>query len=166
MSIASSLQPTASPTAADAQPPVPPTVTGNPPISTTTNTVQHKALDTPNDGTATGGMSLKDKAAALLPAGALTAAAAYLRKPLSRHFFRCITHRLASYLNPTAADAQPASASAPKEEVAPSDVAPTASKDVNSSEATQTDKALPIGVLAAAGAYLRAWFLSQIVTIT
>lgn len=95
--------------------------------------------------------------------GALTAAAAYLRKPFSRRSIQYPTNTLASYLNPTVAptvaDPQPASTSAPKQAVAPSDVTSTASAEENTSEATWADKVLPVGVAAAAGVYLRTFFV-------
>jgi hypothetical protein len=74
------MQPTMSPTAADANPPAHPTDLSNErPITTTTNTVDHKALESSKTDAPPGGNALMDKAAGILPASVIGAAAAYLR---------------------------------------------------------------------------------------
>ncbi len=73
------MQPTMSPTAADAAPPTHPSDLSNEhPITTTTNTITHADL-TPKGENPPGGTTLMDKAAAILPAGVVGAAASYLR---------------------------------------------------------------------------------------
>ncbi|PVF96154.1 hypothetical protein CPB86DRAFT_787300 [Serendipita vermifera] len=88
-----SLQPTMKPTAADSLPPeANPPLTDKPPISTTTNTISHQDVEAPKEEE---GATWKDKVASVLPAGALSAATAYLPSSLNPK------------ANPTAADAAP-----------------------------------------------------------
>jgi len=69
-----------SPTAADAEPPTNPTdISRERPIVTTTNAIEHKDLTTPNAEVSPSGDTLMDKAAGILPASVVGAAAAYLR---------------------------------------------------------------------------------------
>jgi hypothetical protein len=74
------MQPSMSPTAADANPPAHPTdVSNERPVLTTTNAVSHKEIETPKTDAPSSGASLMDKAAAVLPTGVVGTAAAYLR---------------------------------------------------------------------------------------
>jgi hypothetical protein len=107
------MQPTAGPTASDA--PAPPSKEGEVPVTTTTNTVpRSKGLAEPaaTANPSSGGSTIMDKAAALVPAGVLSAAAAYLRKYtiLTCHIRKTYIV-IASSLNPTnaptASDAAP-----------------------------------------------------------
>jgi hypothetical protein len=71
------MQPTMSPTAADAEPPTHPTdLSREHPVITTTNTVEHKDPITPNPEASPSGETV---AAGILPASVVGAAAAYLR---------------------------------------------------------------------------------------
>jgi hypothetical protein len=96
------------PTAEDSLPPeAKATTTDEPPITTTTNTVTHQEVEPPQEE----GATWKDKVASVLPAGALSAAAAYLRMYIHSRHRQILKLRLASSLNPTAnptaADAAP-----------------------------------------------------------